>query len=381
MRQGGAGINASATIADMTAHTRCLGSATVVVLILTACGDGANGPEAGSAPPERSARACVDSTALSDRLHFAGAEEAGTLLGRPDDWSTQLSAFERSARVKTLEPVTEEQLLDHLSGQGVDWTVAERTHWGELVDRLRAALVGLDLELPALEFVQSTGRDEFGAAYSRSGAVVLPESRVAISGNERADFFLLAHEVAHAISWSDASLRDELFGLLGFERFDGFDPPPELETRRLSNPDGHTYQHALEVETPDGSAYVVPFVRSSVPLEEVIALPAAGPEFFEVLDVLLLPVDIETGDLARGPDGALLTYDLADTNWPARMSRNTSYVIHPAEVMADNVASVMEWRSTGVMPADNASGTAVGDPDLLRAIEEVLVGMCADPPG
>lgn len=355
--------------------------AALALLLAGACGEGPPGltePASASALDARVAQ-CLARKTLSERLQFASAAETGKLLRRPDDWARQLSAFERSARRGTPESTSKQELLTHVSAQGVEWTPEEEAYWQGLVDRLSAATTGLNLQIPHLRLAKTTGLDEFNAAYHRNGAVVLPRERVEIAGGDfaRSDFFLLAHEVWHALSSDDARLRRSMYELLGFERFHGIEPPIELESRRLSNPDGHTYEDALNVQTPDGLADVVPFVRSEASLEEVIALPTEGPPaIFGVLDIVLIPVDTGTGDIVRGPDGELVTYGFGETDWPEQMLRNTSFIIHPEEVMADNFASLMEWRDSGVAPTNKPSGFPINDLGLLRAIEGVMTRGC-----
>lgn len=341
--------------------------------LLAIWGAGCDDPApAGPGPsPDPGVSCGLTPTTLTERLQFADATRAAGLLGQPDDWARQLSAFERSARRRTLEPTTMEELLDHLSGQALEWTPEERTYWSSVVSELSAALAGLDMAMPDLWLVKTTGLDEFAAVYARNDAIMIPQGRVDISGDQRRDFFLLAHELFHALSQHDPALREKAYELLGFERFAGIDPPTELEGRRLSNPGGHTYEDALRVETPDGPADVVPFVRSTIPLDEVIELPTAGPPaIFGVLEILLLPVDTGTGTLVRGPAGELITYGFGNTDWPALVARNTSFIIHPEEVMADNFATLMERRFTGSPPSD------ANDADLLDALEDLLRGNC-----
>ncbi len=84
------------------------------------------------------------------------------------------------------------------------------------------------------------------------------------------------------------------------------------------------------------------------------------PPFFAALAVVLLPVDLESGDVRRAPDGSLVTYDFGNTDWPGRMLRNSSYILHPEELMAENFALLLEWRKDGVMPTSVPGGPGEG---------------------
>lgn len=323
---------------------------------------------------------CNAKPTLAERLLFADAGTTYILLGRTDDWARQLSAFERSARRRTLDPVTTRELLHHAGLQGVHWSAEREAQWQGVADELNTAVLGLNVRLPHVFVSQTTGLEEFNAAYSRNDAIVLPKERADLFGQlgPRSDFFLLAHELWHLLSWEDDKLRDAAYALLGFEEFKGIEPPVELEGRRLSNPGGHTYEHALRLEeSPDGPVDVVPFIRSTASLEEVIQLPTAGPPaIFGVLEILLLPVDTANNELVRGANGELVTYNFGNTSWVPQTLLNTNFIIHPEEIMADNFALLMEWRATGMLPATTPGGFPVNDIQLLEDFEDVLTEGC-----
>jgi hypothetical protein len=107
-------------------------------------------------------------------------------------------------------------------------------------------------------------------------------------------------------------------------------------------------------------------------LSEAIQLP----NFFAALDIVLLSVDPSTGKVRRDVDGNLIRHNFGDTNWVALMMRNSSFIIHPEEVLAENFATLMEWRSEGVLQPINAVGFAINDVKLLVAMQNVLAGNC-----
>lgn len=323
-------------------------------------------------------------TTLSDRLEFASVQQAREVLGHPDVWALQLSAFDRSARMRTLEPVTTQRFLEFASDAAAAWTADEQGYWSAVIDRLSDAVEGLNLEIPNMLLVKTTGEEEFNGAYTRElPSIILPQERIdialgrhsEIARDESWDFFLLAHELFHSLSRSadNPGQRHALYTLLGFEPLEGFEHPAELEERRLSDPQAYYADYALTVQTPSAAADVVAVLQSTMPLEDVIRLPTDGkPAIFGVTETVLLPVDVETGRVLRDDSGALITYGFDDTNWVSQMQRNSSYIIHPEELLADNFALLMEWRSTDAMPEATPSGFPVNDVGLLEAIEDVL---------
>ena len=188
----------------------------------------------------------------------------------------------------------------------------------------------------------------------------------------RLAYFLLAHELFHVLSRTDPLLRDGLYALLGFRTVDGFAYPAELEERRLSNPDSFEYLHTVTVQSGSQSVDVIPVFQSLLPLNGVIQLP----NFFDALDIVLLSVDPDTGEALRDGNGDLIKYNFGNTNWIPLMLRNTSFIIQPEEILADNFATLMEWRSDGVLAPANPDGFPANDVDLLTAIEGVLGSGC-----
>jgi hypothetical protein len=317
--------------------------------------------------------ACAQSPTLSKSVDFADLHRAQKILGHKDRWARQLSAFEMGARQRTAAPTNLKEFLDFAAGAGRGWTAREKAGWKALVDRLSHAMKGLNLHVPSIDLVKTSGNEEFDSAYTRRHAIMFPESMASLPATDsRRAYFLLAHEVFHVLSRTDSLLRDDLYALLGFKTVDGFEYPGELENRRISNPDAFEYLHTLPVQSGSESVDVLPVIQSLLPLHEVIQLP----NFFDALDIVLLSVNPDTGEPLRDGDGDLIKYSFGNTNWIPLMLRNSSYIIHPEEVLADNFATLMEWRSDGVLPPANPGGFPVNDVGLLTAIEGVMGSGC-----
>jgi hypothetical protein len=317
---------------------------------------------------------CTESDTLSRRVEFADLGRASHLLGHPDAWARQLSVFDIGIRLRTTQPTSLQDFLAFTADAGTGWAAQEQAALRPLVDELSNAMSGLNLHVPNVELVQTTGQHEFMFAYTRERAIMLPQRFIPyVMTNPRGAYFLLAHEMFHILSRADPRLRDDLFALLGFRMVRRFEYPVELEERRFSNPDAFEYQHSVTVQTASGSADVLPILQSLLPLEEAILLPNFVRS--DALDIVLLSVD-DTGQVLRDGNGNLITYNFGNTNWVPLMQRNTSYIIDPEEALADNFATLMEWRSTGVLPVDNPAGDPINDVNLLVAIQEVLASGC-----
>ncbi|MBL8228168.1 MAG: hypothetical protein JNL98_06810 [Bryobacterales bacterium] len=316
---------------------------------------------------------CTQQDTFTSRVRFADADRAKQILGRRDSWARQLSAFDFGARMRTEEPQTLDQFLAFASEAAMGWTPEEQAMWRPVIDRLNGALHGMNLRIPVVEILKTSGREEFGAAYTRGNAILFPQSLANLPSNSsRSAFSLLAHELFHVLSRGDSRMRDTLYALLGFELLIGFEFPAELESRRGSNPDAFEYLHAGAIRAGSGQIQAVPLMYSKLSLAEIFRLPS----IFDAFDLTFAAVDMATGRIQRDSEGRPVTYPMSDTNWASLMARNTSYILHPEEVLADNFAILMEWRSEKTLPSANLSGFPVNDPGLLNSMKDVLEAGC-----
>ena len=275
---------------------------------------------------------------LSAKVRFASADEAAALLGAEDDFTRALSAFDRQLRTKRTDDVSDTQFRAHAAQSALAWTDDEQNAWADTIAQLHAALEGLHLPLPdEVVLVRTDGREEFGANYTRQNAIVLPRKDELRDESHR--FGLLAHELFHVASRRGGdAFRNGAYGLLGFVPVAPRSWPDAVEARRITNPDAHTSHHAVEVRAGDDVVLVVPALTSKVPIAEAVV---AEP-FFSIIDLQLLPTT---------PTGWVLDDDkrrsrsVGETDFMQRVAKNTHYVLHPEEVLADNFALLARRRA------------------------------------
>ncbi len=292
-------------------------------------------------------------------LRLASASEGRAILAAEDDFTRALGGFDRSFRMRTVAPVLDADLRRFLGEQPVDFTAEETAAWEEAIAAVAHGVRGMSGVLPPeVLVVKTTGREERDHAYTRANAIVLPQTRVRFLRGKRA-IRLLAHELFHVASRTSQALRDTSYALLGFAPIASGEiaPPPELDDRRMTNPDAHALGHYMRLE----ERAFVPLLTCSLPLAEVLERTSV----LGVVRTTLLEINPDAGAAVRDASGAPILIDARETEWSQRIGRNTAYTIHPEEVLAENLALLVRRRLGDTELPD--------DPAFLAAFEETLV--------
>jgi hypothetical protein len=75
--------------------------------------------------------------------------------------------------MRTLEPTTTREFLEHAAEAALSWDAWEEAYWMGLIRELSDAADGLNLSVPHVFMVKTTGLEEFNAAYTRNRSIVL----------------------------------------------------------------------------------------------------------------------------------------------------------------------------------------------------------------
>ena len=291
------------------------------------------------------AGACQAQVVLSGDtvVTFATADEGRKILTARDDFIRALSPFDRAARVKTDREVTEKAFLEFVGQNVLDWTEAEKAPLVSALERLKAPFDRLALPWPKVIYaVKTTGNEEGGAPYTRGHALILPK-RVLTLGRPL-DPKLISHELFHILSRSNPGLRDRLYQALGFEKCTEIEFPETLRGRKITNPDAPANDHCIRVRVAGADVWAVPILFSRTPEYDV----NTGGEFFRYMQFQLLLVDRQ-GDshgakpMYEGSQPRLVNVDQV-TGFFEQVGRNTQYILHPEEILADNFVFLIDGR-------------------------------------
>jgi hypothetical protein len=293
-------------------------------------------------------------------MHFASQSEGRQILTAKDDFIQRLSPFDRSARMKTDKAVSEDELLAFIGRNVEEWSKDETQTVQEAIEALQPLVRDLRLSLPpAVQLIKTTGTEEGNAAYTRTSAIVLP--KIELSKGQKDIQKLICHELFHILSRQNPALREKLYGIIGFTKCHEIELPPELERRKITNPDAPRNDHFIRLTIDGHESLAVPILLSSVETYDV----KRGGEFFAYLQFqfLLVEKDGRSGNLKPVTEGSspkLVGMERV-SGFMEQVGRNTDYIIHPEEILADNFALL-------VLDAPN-----VASPEILRKMREVLM--------
>jgi hypothetical protein len=289
---------------------------------------------------------------------FATVEQARAVLARSDEYVERMGAFDRMLRLRSPEPVSEQAFLDSLAANVLPWREDERLKVAEALLEVAERAQGLRLPLPdTVLLVKTTGDEEVGIAHTRANAIVLPRRALEFTRRPLAD--LLAHELFHVMSRHDPVFRERAYRLVGFRVVPEIELPPQLEERRFTNPDAPRHDVVIDVRVNGSTVTVAPVLLSRSAVYDA----AFGTELddYWTLRLLALERDPQTGlKKAAYENGEARLYRVREvTGFFEQIGRNTHYIVHPEEIMADNFSLLL-------------FGGEARNPEIVEGLRELL---------
>ncbi len=292
-------------------------------------------------------------------IDFATAAQGRELLTTRDDFVTRMSPFDRAARMKTDQDVTEDAYLRFVAANVREWAPDEKAAvegvWAELKPRLdQMRLDGMRLPFPkTILFVKTTGAEEGEAAYTRGTGIVLPE--LALAPGKRGELkAIVAHELFHVLSRNAPELRGRLYAVIGFQPCREIVFPEALAARKITNPDAPKNDHCIQVRNGAETVWAVPILYAKTDRYDM----AKGGLFFQYLKLSFLVVEGQSGKYDAAHPVLLDVNQLQ--GFFEQVGRNTEYTIHPEEILADNFRFLLLGHSD------------VKSPEILAGLAKAL---------
>jgi len=291
-------------------------------------------------------------------LIFAGVQEGRQILTTQDDFVARLSPFDRAARLKTDRQVSENEYLQFVSQQVLEWEPAGKQKLQRLFPEIRNTLGKYPvMRFPAnIWLILTTGREEGQALYTRHQAIILPQ--VYLKASDRYLRKMIYHELFHIFSRHNPHLHDALYGLLGYLPCNEIEYPDSLKARRITNPDAPIIHHYLKVHHQGRPLAITPILYA---LEDTYDVEKGG-EFFRYLVTRIMGLEKQGEKMVPlMKEGEPLLLGIIDVQgFHDQVGRNTTYWFHPEEALAENFALHAVGR------------TDLPDPDIPARIETFL---------
>ncbi len=277
---------------------------------------------------------------ITATTRFVSASEADgrTMLTAPDDFLRNLSPFDRAARLKTNGPINPTDFTNFVARQILPWSELDRRRLGELSQMVSNRLAGWSLPLPeTIWLIKTTGEEEGNTAYTRGSAIIIPVQMLAseLTRLER----VLLHEIFHILSRRNSNLRDQLYAQIGFERCGPVTLPADYAARKITNPDAPISEHHFGGRAAGRELHLLPVLFS----REAAYRAGDTRPFFAYLEFRLMEIAEQDGHwqpvLQAGQPAFHQPAEVE--NFFTRIGRNTQYIIHPEEVLADNFVLLM----------------------------------------
>jgi hypothetical protein len=281
------------------------------------------------------------------KVSFSTPEDSARKLTQVDSFIENLSRFDRAARLKTDKDVSQEEFLRFVAKQTLAWDEAEKTKLIAVMKAVSERVAPYHLHLPAVVFlVKTTGAEEGHAGYCRSNCIVLPQNLVARSAADLEISF--THELFHILSRNNPKLRDSLYSIIGFEPCSEIEFPDVLKPRKITNPDAPRNNYVMKVALKGEPLPVVPILLSSSERYDL----AKGGEFFSYLVFKLLVLEeVNKKWQPKLFDGKPRLLDVSETpDFFKKIGRNTDYIIHPEEILAENFVLLIDGKKTPPTP-------------------------------
>jgi len=285
---------------------------------------------------------------------FASLEEAKSLLTSEDEYTRAWSSFDIAAKCQQ-DGCTKAEYIEHIEKQALDWTVDDKKKLTSVIDRISQSMeakkFSLHLDDP-IYLVKTTSDEEGGAmGYTRGSYIVLSQ---AMSGMSDEDLdHLVAHELFHVISRKKPALREKLYDLIGFKMMKEVSYPAAIKDYRITNPDATQTDTYINLKVGEETIPCMMILYSNRPYD--------GGSFFKYLNIGFLRLNLDESPApvigVEGPE----IYSMKEiSGFYEQVGKNTNYIIHPEEILADNFTFALFGKEN------------LKNPELVEKIDKVL---------
>lgn len=287
-------------------------------------------------------------------FRFATRAEAQMLITELDDYTRNWNQFDIDVRLQKPQG-RKSALLQFAMDQTLNWSDEEKARVSKTMKSLDAEIKKqkYNLEFPKeIVFVKTTQKEEGNAeAYTRMNWIAIGEE--ALKSSSDTDLkYLVAHELFHLLTRQNANFKKDMYQIIGFEVAEKeilF--PSDLAEMRISNPDISRYDSYGTFTIGGQKQYCTMVIYTDKPYN--------GNTLFDYMKIGLVPLNGEFIPVQKSGKTIIYSLDEAE-DFYTQVGKNTSYVINPEEIMADNFAYTLIGKKD------------LPNPEIIQKTQKVL---------
>lgn len=272
------------------------------------------------------------SEALVDKVTFASIKKANELLTQEDEFTKSWSQFDIDSRLHK-QKRTKTELFDYISKQTREWTQDEKNKMHTIFSSIdkQIAQQGFKIHFPdVIYFVNTTTKEEGNAGgYTRANYVVLKDDILSQS-KERLKKTII-HELFHVLTRNKPEFRKEMYQIIGFKLMNDVEYSENLKDYRITNPDAPQVDSYIRLKVDGQPKDCMMILYSNRDYKD--------GDFFKYINVGFLSLKGDSIKSIEYKDDKPVIYSIKQvTGFFEQVGKNTQYIIHPEEILADNFA-------------------------------------------
>lgn len=267
---------------------------------------------------------------LEESFQFASLEKAKELLSQEDEFTESWSQFDIDSRCAK-QNSTKEELFKLISENARAWTTEEEGKIKAILKNVDGLIKeqGYNIAIPEEVFlVKTTGLEEGGAeGYTRGKYIVLKDN-IIDKPNEMLQS-LIIHELFHVLTRNNPEFRADMYQIIGFGLMPKIDYPAKIKHLRITNPDAPQTDSYISLEVDSQKMDYMMVLYSKGDYE--------GGSFFQYLQVGFLQLEGDSTKNVVLKEKEPTIYPMMEVKgFFEQVGRNTQYIIHPEEILAEN---------------------------------------------
>lgn len=287
-------------------------------------------------------------------FRFATRAEGQMLITELDDYTRNWNQFDIDVRLQKPQG-RKSQLLQFAMEQTLNWSDAEKERISKAMKSLDAEIKkqSYNLDFPKeIIFVKTTQKEEGNTeAYTRVNWIAIGEHALKEASDTDLKY-LVAHELFHLLTRQNSNFKKDIYKVIGFtviEKEIIF--PSDLAEIRISNPDISRYDSYGTFTIGGQKQYCTMVIYTDRPYD--------GKTLFDYLKVGLVPLNGDFVPVQKA--GKTIIYALDEAkDFYTQVGKNTNYLIHPEEIMADNFAFTLTGKKD------------LANPEIIQNVQKVL---------